>query len=417
MSGWLAACAEKDRGAVGRLVDSLDAGARVRVVEGPDELRYQVATSEPGTYEVVVGPLDENVSDVNLAAAVANDGNARRVVLAAREASGSLRSRAARAGIDLVLDLEEFDKAPVPASRPAAGGHPTETEGPRGAAQAAARPGEGSRRAPVLVFCSGRGGVGKTALSAGAAAIAARWGLRVRLLDLDLSCGNAYSCFGLGGGGDLACLGGGATTEALSRVFVPASPGVSLAGPCARPEMAEVAAPHAGELIERAAHECDLVVVDTSTTFSEAVAQAAQRADRLLLVSDGRQGSLSAVARMSGLAVRLGVARTRMARLENRADPRARPDLSSGRAEAGLEAARCYQVVDGGREVADYLSSGRVGELCEPGYPFADSLAATLAQLMAELGCLPECEEARSAYESPRQQRRWPLFGSRREAR
>ena len=97
MSGWLAACAEKDRRAVERLVDSLDASVRVRVVDGPDELRYQVATSEPGTYEVVVGPLDESVSDVNLAAAVANDGNARRVVLAAREVSGSLRSRAARA--------------------------------------------------------------------------------------------------------------------------------------------------------------------------------------------------------------------------------------------------------------------------------------------------------------------------------
>ena len=64
MSGWLAACAEKDRRAVERLVDSLDASARVRVVDGPDELRYQVATSEPGTYEVVVGPLDESVSDV-----------------------------------------------------------------------------------------------------------------------------------------------------------------------------------------------------------------------------------------------------------------------------------------------------------------------------------------------------------------
>lgn len=268
------------------------------------------------------------------------------------------------------------------------------------------------------MLCSGRGGVGKTALAVGASVTAARWGLRVCLLDLDLSCGNAYSCFGLGSGGDLSTLGPGPiSAEALSRACVSAATGVSLAGPCARPETAELVAPRAAELIERAAREFDLVVVDTSPTFTDAVALAAQRADRLVIVSDGRQGSLSFVARVSGLAVRLGVARTRIARLENRVDPRERPDPVAGRAEVGLEAARGYRVVDGGREVADYLASGRAVELCEPGYPFADSLAAALAQLMAELGRLPECEEARRAAETPRRERRWSIFGARREAR
>lgn len=417
MSSWAVLCAEGERGDVERLVCSLDAAGHVRFADDPDALRRLSAASDPGSLGVVVGPAGQGISDINLAAAIANDGNVARVVLAARRVSGSLRSRAARAGIDLVVDLDEVvrerDDGPGAVEAGPAG-----LLSPVLVPEAPASTAGDAPRAPVLVLCSGRGGVGKTALATCTAVIAARWGLRVCLLDLDLSCGNAYSCFGLGGGGDLATLGRGmVSAEALARVCVSAAPGVSLAGPCARPEMAEVAAPCAGELVERAASGHDLVVVDTSTTFSEAVAQAAQRADRLVLVSDGRPGSLSSVARMSGLAVRLGVARTRIARLENRADPRERPDRSLGRAEVGLEAARSYRVVDGGREVADYLASGRAVELCEPGYPFSDSLAAALAQIMAELGRLPECDEARRAYEAPRHLRRRPFFGARREAR
>ena len=51
--------------------------------------------------------------------------------------------------------------------------------------------------APVVAFVSGRGGVGKTSLVAMMATVAGSWGMRVALCDLDLSCGNLYSCFGV----------------------------------------------------------------------------------------------------------------------------------------------------------------------------------------------------------------------------
>lgn len=188
-------------------------------------------------------------------------------------------------------------------------------------------------------------------------------------------------------------------------------------GPCARPEMAELAFPHLGDLIERASKEFELVVVDTSTTFTDAVAHAVQHADRLIIVTDSREGAISSAARTSGLAVRLGVARTRIARIENRANPRFKPDLSAGRAEVGLEAARVYRVFEGGRGVGELLGEGRADELCEPGFAFADSLSSAVAKLLAELGRLPDCDEARSAYEQTDEGRRVSLFGLRREAR
>lgn len=403
MSEWVAYCSADYRELVRRAVGLLDPEGSLTVARSADALRRVSLASEPGEVGIVVGPVDEGVSDVNLAAAIADDGNVRCVVLACESATGSLRSRAARAGIDRVMDLSEMgaekrDRAAAPEIA-----QPVRREG---------------SDAPVLVFCSGRGGVGKTTVASSSAVIAARWGLRTCLIDFDLSCGNAYSGFGLPRGSDLAVLSGGApASEVLARSVLSAAPGVSLMGPCDRPEMAEAVAPHAGGVLEWAEREFDLVVVDASTTFTDSVAQAVQHADRLVLVSDGRTGSVSSLARMSGLAVRLGVARARIARLQNRADPRARAEVAEARSEVGLEAARVYRVVDGGGEVEELLSSGRVRELCEPGYPYADSVASMLAQLLAELGRLPDLEEARRAYEAPRARRKWGLLGPRREAR
>lgn len=452
MSRWVTFCAEKDLGAVRSVVGSLDAAGTLDAVTGANELRAVVAATRPGEVGAVVGSVAEGVSDINLAAALVNDGNARCVVLVCRKASGSLRSRARRAGIDLVVDLEDVgrgvgkhaeERTPSPpgdGGRLAGGASPASrgpglTEGPLvGAAQPAAvgsdgrgaappEPAcvaEGDDHAPVLVLSSGRGGTGKTTLAACLAATAARWGLRVCLVDLDLSFGNAYAAFGLSGTPDLALLARakqGAVPGLLGRLCVAAAPGVSLCGPCARPETAELAAPRAGELIACASRETDLVVVDTSTTYTDAVAQAAQVADRLILVGDGRSGSVASLARLSGLAVRLGVARTRIARLENHVDPRDRVNFALARAEVGLEAARVYRVSEGGGEVRDLVAAGRVLELVEPGYPFADSVATTLAQLLAELGRIPEHDEAQRALKDAGARRHRGIFGLRREAR
>lgn len=457
MSEWVVLCSDADFDEVTRTVASIDRHATISRARGQDDLRRRAAASRPDGISVMVGATGERVSEINLAAAVAKDGRARFVGIARRGVSGSFRSRAARAGVGLVVDLNDVGAgtpaADVGEETPAALGRRAgmggEAPGKRQpedvpslrAARAEATPvarGLSRRRdnavadlmldldepsdsaapalAPVLVFCSGRGGVGKTTIAACSAVIAGRWGMRVCLLDLDLSCGNAHALLGLPGGPDLASLGktGPAPLAELSQT---SSSGVALIGPCARPETAELVFPHVGSLIEEASREFDIVVVDTSTTFTDAVAQAAQRADRLVIVTDSREGSIAAAARTSGLAVRLGVARTRIARIENRANPRFKPDLSLGRAEVGLETARVYRVFEGGRDIGGLLGEGKAAELCEPGSMLADSLASSLAKLLAELGRLPDCDEAREAYERTDEGRRLSLFVPRREAR
>lgn len=81
-----------------------------------------------------------------------------------------------------------------------------------------------------------------------------------------------------------------------------------------------------------------------------------------------------------------------------------------------MEAARQFSVVDGGEEVRELLCAGQAAQLLELGVPFAESAATMLAQVLAELGQLPECEAARRALDAGGAQKR-SFFGRKREAR
>ncbi|MGI6230060.1 MAG: AAA family ATPase [Tractidigestivibacter sp.] len=415
-NAWMSVCPESERKTMLRALDSVDSGATCQFVGDAAGLRNRLQESEPGRYGAIVGLTKSGISDINLAAAIAADGRAQRVVLVRRSPSGSLRSRAARAGIDLVINPDDLPGVVA-----------SETVRTRAVVQDRKRDGgldsvlptrvtlsEG--HAPVITFCSGRGGVGKTSIVACGAVAAASWGMSVEVVDLDLSCGNLYSAFGLPGGSDLSRLSTEIIDDSdeLQRTGLTATDGVRLWGPCKRPETAELAMPLVANLIERLSAMSDLVLIDTSPTFTEAVATASTRSDRVVLVHDQRPGSLASLARTSGLVVRLGVARTRIARLENRANPRTRPDPSFGRAEVGLEAARGFRVFDGGDEVADYISAGEAAELVKLGSPFTDSVSSSLAQILEELGRLPSCDEAKRAAHVTRERK--GIFGRRREA-
>lgn len=399
-------------------LESIDSQMDCEFAKDAEELRQRVASSGRGERSALIGLTRSGVSDVNLAAAVVSDGNAEKVVLALRSPSGSLRSRAARAGVDHVIDLDDV----VPSSSAEKGvasvsGPLSECDGGRVSVAPGPAPTLSRVHAPILTFCSGRGGVGKTSVVACAVAAAASWGMRVEAVDLDLSCGNLYASLGLARGTDISRLSVDdlGDSERLGRLGSPCGERVHVWGPCERPETSELAAAVVPGLLAALVRNSDLVLVDTSPTFSDAVALAVRESDRVVLVHDRRPGSLASLARTSGLAVRLGVARTRIARLENRVNVRDRTDQAFGRAEVGLEAARAFSVLEGGDEVADYLGYGDAAGLLEVGSPFAESVAACVAQLLQELGALPEAEGAQRAAEglAPRRKR---FFGRRREA-
>lgn len=483
---WLGYAEKSSRREVLMALKRIAPGSAVVFAENAQELRERLAEEEPGTVGAIVGHVGEGVSDINLAAALVRDRRASEVVLVARGATGSLRSRAERAGISRVVDAtvapaleaslarsearrrgeppgyglapaslpshgpalerglspaglpraqaagQEASREPtrslpaLPARVPmvyGAAGHASQrTVAPAGApvvaGPASTPPVKPKDAAPVLAVVSGRGGVGKTALIALMASVAGRWGMNVALVDLDLSCGNLHTCFGVVKPADLVRImrEGVPTPETMGRSSVRCGAHVQLWGPCEKPEMAELVMPHVATLLSYLSTHHDLVLVDTSTTFTDGVAQAVQFCDRMIVVHDERPGAVASAARMSALAVRLGVARTRIVRVLNLANPRARLNAFEGRAEVGLETARLYRVVDGGLEAEDLLSSGKAEELAMLDCDLMADVSTLLAQTLSELGRLPDSEDARNAAEYHVRKRRILPFGKRREA-
>ena len=419
-------------------------GAAIVMESDPGRLRSRLLAEPVGKAGVVVGNAG-SMDAVNLAAALVADGHAKEVILLATCPSGSLRSRAATAGIHQVLSEQEFvsgdsyadldepvwqpeapaaqtmeDTRPADASQADVLATDDEAqEEPRVQAkgqlslvlddvtescteaiakvQLRAEKPEGA--CPILCIASGRGGVGKTAIAATMASLAAGWGMRVGLIDLDLGCGNLFSCFNLGGPADVSTL---ASLETLTRQDVEAigqqvDENIDLWGPCARPELAETLEWRVGEMIARVSESHDLVICDCSTTFTDAVAQAAQMTDRLLLVADDMSVSPGSLSRTALLAVRLGVARTRITRVMNRCDVRAGGQNVSYRGAAGLETARAFKLYEGDEDMPDLLGEGRVADLVKREDDFVRSAAGCLASLLSELGALPDNEDARYA--------------------
>ncbi len=424
-----------------------DAQASVTHVWDAWELRQRLRGDMAGAYALVAegasGP-----DAVNVAAAVAADGRAADVVLVMRGASGSLRSRAKRAGVGHVLDMQELEAAcrearervrtglcandargqaaeglaaavrrgEAPATNVGVATSLARRESAPAAARREGAPAVARREdVPVIAFVSGRGGVGKSTLVALAAHMAAGWGMDVACLDLDLAFGNLSALCGAERALDLAQAAEGELDDVrLESLGAAAAERVHVWGPCRSPEYAETVQPIAADLVAGLTHSHDLVLIDTSASWGDATASAAQLADRLVIVSDERPGAIPALARCGGLAVRLGIARTRIVRLMNGCDPRMRDASFVARAAVGLECAREVRVPDGGIEVTELMSAGKAAELAALENPMCTALAHGLAELLKELGKLPEHEAATRALENTR--RGHKLFGRMREA-
>ena len=165
--------------------------------------------------------------------------------------------------------------------------------------------------APVIVAVSGVGGCGKSTIIAAMALMAAQGGLRCAVLDLDLMFGRLYIKLGVQTAHDLACLVEPAAQGVLGeddvvRASTRVAPGLTLWGPVDLPEQAELLGPAVERLLEVLRRESDVVLVDTSTFWGDAVAAAVAVCDRCLVVADGRPGAAAASARLIDLALAPG---------------------------------------------------------------------------------------------------------------
>ena len=249
-----------------------------------------------------------------------------------------------------------------------------------------------SRRAPVICAISGSGGCGKSTIIATMAHAASLLGLRAAVLDLDLMFGNLYDLLGADSPRDMAALLEPSTAGALVEPDVVAAsmrvaPGVTLWGPVAAPEQAELMARPVELLLDILRRESDVIFVDTSVFWGDAVAAALAASDRCLIVGDAAVSSATSASRVIELAGRVGVPRTRMSAVFNRFGARGADEDVAMRFEIACALSSKIRIADGGQDLAALMAFGRADEAVGQTSAFATSVREATREMLVELGC------------------------------
>lgn len=249
-----------------------------------------------------------------------------------------------------------------------------------------------SRRAPVVCAVSGSGGCGKSTIVATMAHAASLLGLRAAVLDLDLMFGNLYDLLGVDAPHDMATLvepsAAGALTEPdIVAASMRVAPGVTLWGPVAAPEKAELMARPVELLLDVLRRESDVVFVDTSVFWGDAVAAAVAASDRCLVVGDAAVSSATSASRVIELASRVGVPRTRMSAVFNRFGARGADEDVAMRFEIACALSSKIRIADGGQDLAALMAFGRADEAVGQTSAFATSVREATREMLVELGC------------------------------
>lgn len=244
--------------------------------------------------------------------------------------------------------------------------------------------------APLVAVISGRGGVGKTTLTAAMAFAAASMGLRAAVLDLDLMFGNMYDMVGVDEPNDLASLAvedpdfkgieAGAEATAM-RV----APGVTLWGPALLPERAELLSGPVERLIGLLRQEADIIFADTSTFWGDGVACAVAQCDRCIVV--GQAGCASSAVRAIELASRIGVAKTKMTSVFNRFGRAGNQEEQALRFEMAISLRSRMRVSEGGDALEQMQAFGRLGEFVAQESAFSRDVTELVRCVAKELGC------------------------------
>lgn len=249
-----------------------------------------------------------------------------------------------------------------------------------------------SRRAPVVCAVSGSGGCGKSTIVATMAHAASLLGLRAAVLDLDLMFGNLYDLLGVDAPHDMATLIEPSAAGALAESDIVAAsmrvaPGVTLWGPVAAPEKAELMARPVELLLDVLRRESDVVFVDTSVFWGDAAAAAVAASDRCLVVGDAAVSSATSASRVIELASRVGVPRTRMSAVFNRFGARGADEDVAMRFEIACALSSKIRIADGGQDLAALMAFGRADEAVGQTSAFATSVREATREMLVELGC------------------------------
>lgn len=194
------------------------------------------------------------------------------------------------------------------------------------------------------------------------------------------------ACRGLEGI-DTHAMDGELAEEDIESCAMRVGPGLTLWGPLIEPERAELYGAPVERLIIVLRKVADVIFIDTSTHWGDAVAAAVALCDRCLVVGSAGANAGASATRVVGLATRLGVPATRMTSVFNRLGSPGCAEEDALRFEMGASLASRARISFGGEEVAGLIGFGRLDSLVAGEGPFSRDVRDLTARVLTELGC------------------------------
>ena len=418
--------------AIGLPDESLQAQAWLKLLcsaqEARDALRQDAGLSCDQVWVVSC----DDMEPVNLAAALKADSPQRPVLLVNEDFGGSVRSCAAKAGIDQVIDLAELAKCyaqrkrdfgakaakeqkvrPLlgndsPASQAAAsapegparrsgtglGGEEAEAAGQRllrSADLSGLDVPAGQPKAFFLPVVSGSGGAGKSTVAVLAALLTQRAGLRTLLVDFDLQFGDLDALLGCS---DAMGVDDVARSPMRTSQLAPANGQPAFLKAPVRLEDAEQLANRIPAIMDALSGGFDVIVANTGGFWTEIQAQLLERSSKALFLIDQRPSSLRACRRALDLCARCGIAASPFVFAPNRCSKGGL--YTSIDVSCTLHGATSFELAEGGEGVEEALAEGRPQDLLEEGNDLVQSLDQLLRQIMPPYAAVLERSNARA---------------------
>lgn len=181
---------------------------------------------------------------------------------------------------------------------------------------------------------------------------------------------------------------GGSIAECdIEATAMRVGPGLTLWGPLAEGERAELFGDSVEQLIDALRSAADVIFADTSCFWGDAVAVAVGACDRCLVVGGAGETSGVSAARAVALAMRLGVPATRMTSVFNGVGGCGSGEEEALRFEMGASLRSRARISDGGDRVSGLLSFGKLDALIAEDCAFSRDMRSFAGELLSELGC------------------------------
>ncbi len=368
-----------------------------------EAFRSLMAKELPERVAVVGGSIDD-VDPLNLIAAIKKDCPDRKVFSLSSDWGLSLSDNAARVGVDGSMDgatLKARFGIALPGEETSGRAVPDPAAANSLQAGAIAEDEEGL--GACVCVASGRGGAGKSTVCVMLALSAVAHGVSCAVVDADLQFGDLGFLCERDGMFTTMGFGMGMRVPDLSGI----EPGtVPVLYSMEKPEYSEELAYGMRQLLVECRRAFDLVVVNTSTSWSDLHADLVGWCDAIVLVASQNTTSVRGGRSAKDLCLRLGAPSSKMFYVVNCYSRSGRIGIHDFAASLSVDPESILTLADGGEQIEEALSLGIPSSLLESGNPIVESSNLAFERIAAKLGL--QLREGASQAERP--SKKW-LFG------